>query len=71
MLDEKRVLPCAAYLEGEYGIDGLFVGVPVKIGAAGIESIVELELAPDEQAQLERSAAAVAEVVRVLTTHTP
>ena len=44
MLDEKRVLPCAAYLEGEYGIDGLYVGVPVRLGAGGIEEIVELEL---------------------------
>ena len=44
MLDEKRVLPCAAYLEGEYGIDGLYMGVPVKLGAGGIEAIVELEL---------------------------
>ena len=44
MLDEKRVLPCAAYLEGEYGIDGLYVGVPVKLGAGGIEAIVELDL---------------------------
>jgi malate dehydrogenase len=70
MLDQKRVLPCAAYLEGEYGINGLFVGVPVRIGAAGIESILELELAPDERAQLESSAAAVADVVKVLTTRT-
>ena len=44
VLDEKRVLPCAAYLEGEYGIDGLYVGVPVRLGAGGIEKIVELEL---------------------------
>ena len=49
MLDEKRVLPCAAYLEGEYGIDGLYMGVPVKLGAAGIEAIVELELDEAEQ----------------------
>ena len=49
MLDEKRVLPCTAYLEGEYGIDGLYMGVPVKLGAAGIEEIVELELTDDEQ----------------------
>ena len=49
MLDEKRVLPCTAYLEGEYGIDGLYMGVPVKLGAAGIEEIVELELTGDEQ----------------------
>jgi malate dehydrogenase len=68
MLDERRVLPCTAFLEGEYGIDGLYMGVPVKIGAAGIEEIVELDLSDDEQAALEKSAAAVREVVGVLTT---
>jgi malate dehydrogenase len=68
MLDEKRVLPCTAYLEGEYGIDGLYMGVPVKIGAAGVEDIVELDLSDDEQAALEKSAAAVRDVVGVLTT---
>jgi malate dehydrogenase len=68
MLDEKRVLPCTAYLEGEYGIDGLYMGVPVKLGAAGIEEIVELDLSDEERAALERSAAAVREVVGVLTT---
>src|SRR5436305_4697390 len=53
MLDEKRVLPCTAYLEGEYGIDGLYMGVPVKIGVRGIEEIVELDLFEDERAALE------------------
>jgi malate dehydrogenase len=67
MLDEKRVVPCAAYLEGEYGIEGLYVGVPVRLGAGGVEAILELELDEDEQAQLRRSAAAVADVVGVLT----
>jgi malate dehydrogenase len=67
MLDEGRVLPCAAYLEGEYGIDGLFVGVPVRLGAAGIDAILELDLDAEEQELLRRSAAAVAEVVKVLT----
>jgi malate dehydrogenase len=67
MLDEKRVLPCTAYLEGEYGIDGLYIGVPVKLGRAGIEEIVELELSSDEQAALAASADAVREVVGVLT----
>src|SRR6185437_2561906 len=67
-LDQKRVLPCTAYLEGEYGIDGLYMGVPVKIGAAGIEEIVELELSDDEQSALEASGAAVRDVVGVLTT---
>ena len=68
LLDEKRVLPCAAYLEGEYGIDGLYVGVPVRLGAGGIEKIVELQLTGDEHAALQASAAAVREVVGVLTT---
>jgi malate dehydrogenase len=68
VLDEKRVLPCAAHLEGEYGIDGLYVGVPVKLGAGGVEAIVELELDESEQSALQASAAAVREVVGVLTT---
>src|SRR5205807_10317846 len=67
MLDEKRVLPCTAYLEGEYGIDGLYMGVPVKLGAAGVEEIVELDLSEEEQAMLNESADAVREVVGVLT----
>ena len=50
MLDEKRVLPCTAYLEGEYGIDGLYMGVPVKLGAGGIEAIIELDLTRTGQA---------------------
>ncbi len=68
MLDEKRVLPCAAHLEGEYGTDGLYVGVPVKLGAGGLEAIVELDLDDGELASLSASAAAVREVVGVLTT---
>jgi malate dehydrogenase len=68
MLDEKRVLPCTAYLEGEYGIDGLYMGVPVKLGAGGIEEVVDLELSEDEQTALQESADAVREVVGVLTT---
>jgi malate dehydrogenase len=64
--DKKKVLPCAAYLEGEYGINGLFVGVPVKLGAGGIEKIYEVKLLPDEQAKLQKSAAAVKELVDVL-----
>ena len=67
VLDEKRVLPCTAYLEGEYGIDGLYMGVPAKLGANGIEQIVELDLSGDEQAALEKSSAAVREVVGVLS----
>jgi malate dehydrogenase len=66
MLDEHRVLPCTAYLEGEYEIEGLYMGVPIKLGADGIEEIVELELSEDEREALETSAAAVREVVGVL-----
>jgi malate dehydrogenase len=66
MLDEKRVLPCTAYLEGEYGIDGLYMGVPVKLGSGGIEAIYELDLSEDEQAMLNESAGAVREVVGLL-----
>jgi malate dehydrogenase len=66
MLDEKRVLPCTAYLEGEYGIDGLYMGVPVKLGASGVEEIVELDLTDEERAALDASAEAVREVVSVL-----
>jgi malate dehydrogenase len=68
VLDEKRILPCAVHLEGEYGIDGLYVGVPVKLGAGGVEEIVELELDGSEQDALQASAAAVREVVGVLAT---
>jgi malate dehydrogenase len=68
MLDEHRVLPCTALLEGEYGIDGLYMGVPVMLGAAGIEEIVELDLSEDEREALQASAEAVREVVAVLGT---
>jgi malate dehydrogenase len=67
MLDEKRVLPCTAYLEGEYGIDDLYMGVPVKLGAGGIEEIVQLDLSEEEQRLLLESADAVREVVGVLS----
>ena len=67
MLDQKRVLPCTALLQGEYGIDDLYMGVPVKLGAAGIEEIVELDLTAAERAALDESAAAVRDVVAVLT----
>jgi malate dehydrogenase len=66
LLDQKRVLPCTALLEGEYGIDGLYMGVPVKLDAGGIEEIVELELTDEEQSALAESADAVREVVGVL-----
>jgi len=64
--DKKKVLPCAAYLQGEYGINGLFVGVPVKLGAGGVEQIYQIRLTPEEQAQLQKSAAAVQELIDVL-----
>ncbi len=67
VLDQKRVLPCTAYLEGEYGIDGLYMGVPATLGAGGVEEIVELELTSDERSELDVSAAAVREVVAVLS----
>jgi malate dehydrogenase len=67
MLDQKRVLPCTALLQGEYGINDLYMGVPVKLGAGGVEEIVELDLSDAEQAALAESAAAVREVVSVLT----
>ena len=60
--DKKKVLPCTAYLEGEYGVKGLFVGVPVKLGRRGIEEILQITLSPDESARLHRSAAAVREL---------
>ncbi len=65
-LDQKRVLPCTAYLEGEYGIRGLYMGVPVKLGAAGVEEIEGLKLTPDEKKMLRASANAVREVVSIL-----
>ena len=64
--DKKRLLPVAAYLEGEYGIDGVYVGVPVILGAGGVEKIIEVELTADEQAGLKRSAAAVQELIAAL-----
>jgi malate dehydrogenase len=64
--DRKKILPCAAYLEGEYGIHGLYVGVPVKLGARGIEQIIEVKLTSEEQKGLEKSAAAVKELVEII-----
>jgi malate dehydrogenase len=66
LLDRKRVLPCATYLQGEYGVDGLFVGVPVVLGAAGMERVIEIKLGNDEQAAFDRSAGAVRELVAKL-----
>lgn len=66
LLDKKKVLPCAAYLEGEYGIRDVFVGVPVKLGAAGIEKVYQIHLTGEEQQALEKSAAAVKELIDVI-----
>ena len=64
--DKKKILPCAVYLEGEYGVRGLFVGVPVKLGARGVEQIIEIKLTPEENAALQKSAAAVKELVEII-----
>ena len=66
LLDKKQILPCTAYLEGEYGIDGLFVGVPVKLGSSGVEQVVEFDLTDEEAAALRHSADAVQELVEVM-----
>jgi len=66
ILDKKEILPCAAYLEGEYGISGVVVGVPVKLGKNGIEQIIEIELTPEEDTALKKSADAVRELVKVM-----
>jgi malate dehydrogenase len=64
--DKKKIVPCCVYLDGEYGIRGVCVGVPVKLGAGGVEQIVEIALTPDESAALARSAAAVKELTDIL-----
>jgi malate dehydrogenase len=64
--DKKKILPCAVYLQGEYGINGLFAGVPVKLGARGAEQIIQIKLTPEEDAALQKSAANVRELVTVL-----
>ena len=64
--DKKKILPCAAYLEGEYGFNDLFIGVPVKLGAGGVEEIIEINLTDEEKAALKKSAAAVQELKEVL-----
>ena len=66
LMDKKKIMPCAAYLEGEYGINGLFVGVPCKLSARGIEQIIEIKLTGEEKAALEKSAASVRELVGIL-----
>jgi malate dehydrogenase len=64
--DKKKILPCAAYLEGEYGINELFIGVPVKLGAGGVEQVIEITLTEEEKTALKKSAAAVEELKEVL-----
>jgi malate dehydrogenase len=64
--DKKKILPCAAYLQGEYGIDGYYIGVPCKLGAAGLEKIIEIKLTAEEDAALKKSAAAVKELCAVI-----
>ena len=64
--DKKKILPCAVYLDGEYGINGLFVGVPVKLGANGMEKIIEIKLTAEEDAALKKSAGAVKELTAVI-----
>ena len=66
VLDKKRILPCSTYLDGEYGIKGTFVGVPVKLGKGGIEKIIEVKLTPEESAALKKSADAVMELVKIM-----
>ena len=61
--DKKKILPCAAYLDGQYGVRGLYVGVPVKLGREGVEQVIEIKLTPDEQAAFDKSAGAVRELV--------
>src|SRR5690349_6865398 len=64
--DKKKILPCAAYLEGEYGLNGLFVGVPCKLGERGIEEVIQIKLTPEEKAALDKSAGSVKELVGVI-----
>jgi malate dehydrogenase len=65
LLDRKRVMPCAVYLEGEFGVRDIFMGVPVKLGARGVEKIIEIKLTDEERTMFERSAASVREVTKV------
>ena len=64
--DKKKILPCSVFLQGEYGVSDLFVGVPVKLGARGVEQIIQITLTADEKAALEKSAGAVRELVDVI-----
>jgi malate dehydrogenase len=64
--DKKKILPCAAYLQGEYGMQDVYLGVPVKLGRRGVEEIVEIRLLDEEKAALAKSAEAVRELFRIL-----
>src|SRR4029079_9813744 len=64
--DQKKIMPCSVFLQGEYGLNNLFVGVPVKLGASGVEQIIEIKLTAEEQAALNKSAGAVRELVDVI-----
>ena len=64
--DKKKILPCCGYLQGEYGIKGLYVGVPVKLGARGVEQIIEIKLTPEEEKALKKSADSVKELCAVI-----
>ena len=66
--DKREILPCTAYLEGQYGLDGIYVGVPVKLGASGVEENIEFDLTAEEAAQLKESAAAVEDLLEVMRT---
>jgi malate dehydrogenase len=66
LFDTKEILPCTAYLKGEYGIENLYVGVPVKLGSSGVEEIIELDLTKDELIALQKSASAVQELVDIM-----
>jgi len=66
VFDQKRILPCSAWLEGEYGMKGLFLGVPCKLGRKGLEKIIDVELTGDEKAALKKSADAVLDPMKVL-----
>ena len=66
LLDRKEILPCAAYLEGEYGINGLYAGVPIKLGSNGVEEIIEVELTQEESKALKNSAESVKELIEIM-----
>ena len=66
LLDKKMIMPCSVHLEGEYGINGVFVGVPVKLGAKGVEQVIQLELSAEEKTALNKSADAVREILTVM-----